>query len=172
MAKSECLQWQTSGCCPFGDKCKFTHTRSLRNDRNDKFGQFYSRGWQYSSLIPKLAQPFWRPTREKLSVKDRKEVEAQNMPIKEKVEAFDLASMQLPAPPGPVMTAEALLTMENFSAMDLIRAIAKPMYTSEIFEYYQSERITTSVEISIHAMMATRHSSMPAKRTIASSSDC
>ena len=101
MAKSECPNWRTDGCCSFGDKCKYTHTKSLRND---KYGLFYLIEWQHSSLIPKSAELLWRPTREKLSVKDRKEVEAQNVPIKEKVEAFDLASMQLPAPPGPVIT--------------------------------------------------------------------
>lgn len=82
-------------------------------------------------------------------------VEAQNLPIKEDAEAsdlasfqlptppgptitaeaFDLASFQLPTPPGPTITAEALLTMSHFSAMDLIRGISKPLYTSEIFEY-------------------------------------
>lgn len=75
------------------------------------------------------------PTRKKLSRNGRKVVEAQNLPRKEEAEAFDLASFQLPTPPGPIITAEALLTMAHFSAMDLIRGIAKPLYTSEIFEY-------------------------------------
>lgn len=63
-------------------------------------------------------------TRKKLKVKGRKVVEA-----------FDPASFQLLAPPGPIITTEYLISVERFSAMDLIRGIAKPLDTSEIFVY-------------------------------------
>lgn len=53
----------------------------------------------------------------------------------EKTEPFDMASLQLPTPPGPMLTAGALLTMAKFSAMELIRGIARPLQTSEIFGY-------------------------------------
>lgn len=64
----------------------------------------------------------------------RKAIEAQEM-LEEKTEMFDMASLQLPTPPGPIITAEALLTMAGFCAMDLIRGIARPLHTSEIVEY-------------------------------------
>lgn len=61
--------------------------------------------------------------------------EAQKLLEKEEMEPFDMASLQLPTPPGRIITAEALLTTTEFSAMDLIRSIARPLHTSEIIDY-------------------------------------
>lgn len=106
--------------------CETIETRNLVG--------FIQENWQYSWLIPKPTEPL--PTPKKLRRKGKKVEEAENLSKKGKVEAFDLASFQLPAPPGPVTTAEALLTTAHFSAMDLIRGIAKKtLYTSEILEY-------------------------------------
>ena len=75
------------------------------------------------------------PPPEKSSRKVRKAIEAQKLLEKDEMEPFDMASLQLPTPPGQIITAEALLTMAKFSAMDLIRSIARPLDTAEIIEY-------------------------------------
>lgn len=67
------------------------------------------------------------PPPKKSSGKVKKAIECQEQLVekKEKMEPFDMASLQLSTPPGPLITAEALLTMAEFSAVDLIRSIAQ-----------------------------------------------
>lgn len=75
------------------------------------------------------------PTPKKPDRKVRKAIEARGVSEKEEIEPFDMASLELPTPQGPIITAEALLTMADFSTMDLIRGITRPLQTSQIFEY-------------------------------------
>lgn len=73
--------------------------------------------------------------KKKSNRKVRNAIQAPKLPGNEEMEPFDMASLQLPTPPGQMMTAKALLTLAEFSAMDLIRSIARPLDTSEIIEY-------------------------------------